>query len=751
MTDLSTYLNGCSCIRHYDWYIIGNSVLIGGYHDQAFAVDTVKSTWINVKRVSTADDFPSVVTNADLTGSPNVSMIDTKSKTAGEKVNNYCILSETSSTMPLGNDSRTFIIWAKENEWWSSTLTKPDSYLFSYGDIFEDQNVIDGITCGGFCLFLTSDGGSSVSARRVGIRLEKNVKILTDLYYNTSKWKMYTVMYDASLSTLSIYLNDILVLDKYDISKYTTANPTDPNTTISAPLTMSTSTTYPFIIGGRPGACNLGEFDGWFGDMMAFTKVLTYDEICDIYSMTIRYEPASDANLVYANFHGIPRISDGDTTVQFYNDSYGTVYAYKWAFGDGYTSTLKNPSHKFISPGTYTVSLSVTGNVNDHTETKNNYIILTNNPACVLKLQASTQSVREGELYDLNLYITSCSYGIGTFDIMFRISPSCLRVNQAVPVYTNPGDDIKNIVYTVNETEGLYKFKWKDYYNASGVVSNQLTGTLSNVKVLTLKMIGYAAADSYTIDFHESTTVTSDTGFNYAVSLEAPFTGSVIASENALTSNFSATPTTGSAPLTVQFTDTSTGTPDSWSWDFGDESALVTTQNPSHTYTTAGSYSPALTVTKDALSKKKIKTYYIKAVTGVQLLFTFDSTTVANGSDITLTVTLVEVTKGIAGFSIVCGFSNASMSDMYNFAFPDCFQTHDYSTLSTGEFSITASNIDSSLTGLQQNVQLFTCSVGTYQSGTNVFRISELNTSISDTEGSVYATLAVPDVSITIT
>ncbi|HWQ64743.1 MAG TPA: PKD domain-containing protein, partial [Methanospirillum sp.] len=40
----------------------------------------------------------------------------------------------------------------------------------------------------------------------------------------------------------------------------------------------------------------------------------------------------------------------------------------------------------------------------------------------------------------------------------------------------------------------------------------------------------------------------------------------------------------GPAPLTVQFTDTSTGSPNSWYWDFGDGSNSVK-QNPSHTYT----------------------------------------------------------------------------------------------------------------------------------------------------------------------
>jgi PKD repeat protein len=60
------------------------------------------------------------------------------------------------------------------------------------------------------------------------------------------------------------------------------------------------------------------------------------------------------------------------------------------------------------------------------------------------------------------------------------------------------------------------------------------------------------------------------------------------------TASFSAAPSSGAAPLTVQFTDTSTGAPTAWAWDFGDGSSS-TAQNPSHAYTTAGTYTVALT------------------------------------------------------------------------------------------------------------------------------------------------------------
>ena len=58
--------------------------------------------------------------------------------------------------------------------------------------------------------------------------------------------------------------------------------------------------------------------------------------------------------------------------------------------------------------------------------------------------------------------------------------------------------------------------------------------------------------------------------------------------------SFTASTTTGTAPLSVTFTDTSTGSPTSWSWDFGDGSPAVTTKNASHLYA-AGTWTVTLT------------------------------------------------------------------------------------------------------------------------------------------------------------
>jgi PKD repeat protein len=80
----------------------------------------------------------------------------------------------------------------------------------------------------------------------------------------------------------------------------------------------------------------------------------------------------------------------------------------------------------------------------------------------------------------------------------------------------------------------------------------------------------------------------------------------------ALTADFTGSPTSGVAPLGVSFTDTSTGGPTSWSWDFGDGSTSVQ-QNPSHTYSAAGTYSVTLSVSNGTGSATTTKANYVTA------------------------------------------------------------------------------------------------------------------------------------------
>jgi PKD repeat protein len=61
------------------------------------------------------------------------------------------------------------------------------------------------------------------------------------------------------------------------------------------------------------------------------------------------------------------------------------------------------------------------------------------------------------------------------------------------------------------------------------------------------------------------------------------------------TADFTVVDASGEAPLTVTFSDTSTGTIDSYAWDFGDGSTS-TERSPSYTYGSPGTYTVALSV-----------------------------------------------------------------------------------------------------------------------------------------------------------
>lgn len=63
-----------------------------------------------------------------------------------------------------------------------------------------------------------------------------------------------------------------------------------------------------------------------------------------------------------------------------------------------------------------------------------------------------------------------------------------------------------------------------------------------------------------------------------------------------ITASFTISPSQGCAPQVVSFTSTSTGTISSYSWNFGNGAATSHLQNPSTTYTSAGTYTVTLTV-----------------------------------------------------------------------------------------------------------------------------------------------------------
>ena len=76
------------------------------------------------------------------------------------------------------------------------------------------------------------------------------------------------------------------------------------------------------------------------------------------------------ATAPFASFTATPVNGIASLTVQFTDTSAYTPTSWLWDFGDGSTSTAENPSHIYISPGTYPVNLTATNTGGSNSKVK---------------------------------------------------------------------------------------------------------------------------------------------------------------------------------------------------------------------------------------------------------------------------------------------------------------------------------------------------------------------------------------------
>ncbi len=112
--------------------------------------------------------------------------------------------------------------------------------------------------------------------------------------------------------------------------------------------------------------------------------------------------------------------------------------------------------------------------------------------------------------------------------------------------------------------------------------------------------------------------------------------------------NFTATPRTGVAPLTVSFTDTSTGSITSWAWEYQNATVgwtqFSTSPNPSQSFP-AGIYDIRLNVTGPVGSNNKTESGYITVTAPVAPVADFTNTTPREGTS-PLIVTFNDLSTG---------------------------------------------------------------------------------------------------------
>jgi len=140
--------------------------------------------------------------------------------------------------------------------------------------------------------------------------------------------------------------------------------------------------------------------------------------------------------------------------------------------------------------------------------------------------------------------------------------------------------------------------------------------------------------------------------------------------------DFTASPQSGAAPLTVQFTDTSLRAA-AWSWNFGD-GATSTEQNPAHTFTAAGAYNVELTVTNEAGSSSRFMTITVTPLPPVA-----DFTASPQSGAAPLTVQFTDASSNAATWS--WAFGDGSTSTSQN-------PSHTYSAAGTYTVTLTVTN-----------------------------------------------------------
>src|SRR5206468_2432249 len=115
--------------------------------------------------------------------------------------------------------------------------------------------------------------------------------------------------------------------------------------------------------------------------------------------------------------------------------------------------------------------------------------------------------------------------------------------------------------------------------------------------------------------------------------------------------DFAAEPTTGVSPLTVVFTNLSTGAT-IYSWDFGDGN-ISGNVNPTNTYTNAGSYSVSLTAIGPGGTNTLTRTNYV-------VVIVTDFTASPTNGVAPLTVIFTNLSIGATNYSWAFGDGNTS-------------------------------------------------------------------------------------------
>jgi gliding motility-associated-like protein len=297
-----------------------------------------------------------------------------------------------------------------------------------------------------------------------------------------------------------------------------------------------------------------------------------------------------------------------------------TVTGWAWDFGDASPiNNQQNPTHIYAAAGTYTITLKVTSaigcqtvnNIATHTVTVNalptpNFT----NAATMCEASAftltSTSVPNSGTIIEYSwavntsptggntptLNYTAPTAGTYNIDLTVKTDKGCMAtISRAVTVNAKPAVDFS--LPTVCLPTGIAQFN-----DQTTVTGGSVTNWTWDFGDATALSNAQNPAHTYTTagPFNVKLTATSGSG---CVDTKTKQLTTVYAEPQAI---FNVAPEV-CLGNPIQFTDGSiaaNSTVTAWDWDFGDATAIDHSQNPSHIYAAAGTYTIKLKVTSAA-------------------------------------------------------------------------------------------------------------------------------------------------------
>ncbi|MEO6758266.1 MAG: PKD domain-containing protein, partial [Saprospiraceae bacterium] len=299
-------------------------------------------------------------------------------------------------------------------------------------------------------------------------------------------------------------------------------------------------------------------------------------------------------------------------TVNFTSTSTNAT-AYFWDFGDSFTSTDANPVHAYDNAGIYTVMLTASNDCGTSIKTT----VVNTAPS------ADFEANQTSGCAPLTVQYTNLSSSnAATYIWQFQGgSPSQSSLKNPTVVY--PVSGTYSVTLTASNGAGSMTTIKTNYITVQNLPSSTFTSVVNGLTVNFTNTSVNATASSWTFGDGGSSTQTSPshtyvTGGTYTVVLSSSNAcGTVTNTQmvtliSAPTAAFTATPTSGCGPLTVQFTNNSTGGATSYNWQLpGGTPSTSTAASPSVVYNTPGTYSVTLTATNAAGSNTATQTNYI--------------------------------------------------------------------------------------------------------------------------------------------